>query len=126
MSQVAAEAKTAEKAPVVKKIKKLTRAPVRLWVRAKFLGFRRYWLFNTDPRFNKTKTRLSCDSKVSTIARLPHGTSAREWSTYGSLQATRITSTGLSGEGSALPTVTTVLYWLASRPTSRLERWEPL
>ena len=38
---------------------------VRLWVRAKFLGFRRYKNSHIDLKFNKTSIKLSFDSRVS-------------------------------------------------------------
>ncbi len=33
--------------------KKSSGSPLRLWVRAKFLGFRRYYKFYSDQKFNK-------------------------------------------------------------------------
>jgi hypothetical protein len=42
MSQVAENKTVEKKVAHTKKIRKHTSQPVRLWVRAKFLGFRRY------------------------------------------------------------------------------------
>lgn len=46
-----------------KQTKKIVKAKVgkqvRLWVRAKFLSFRRYSIFDADPKFSRTSTRAS-------------------------------------------------------------------
>jgi hypothetical protein len=63
-------------APKTKKIAKTTAGrQVRLWVRAKFLSFRRYFRPYSDPDKTKTPTRLSSGSKASTIALLLNTTS---------------------------------------------------
>ena len=41
--------------------------PVRLWVRAKFLGFRRYFKNYVDPKFNRIQIKIFLDLKESTI-----------------------------------------------------------
>jgi hypothetical protein len=51
---------------VAEKTKRITRKSagrqVRLWVRAKFLGFRRYWLILIlDQKFNKIQTKAFLD-----------------------------------------------------------------
>ena len=69
-------------APKDKKIKKSKRArQVRLWVRAKFLSFRRYLPLDSDLKSPKTPTKTSSDLKVLTIASQLNTTSVREWST---------------------------------------------
>ena len=63
-------------APKQKKISKPKRAKqVRLWVRAKFMGFRRYPLPHPDPKWPRTSIRTSSASRESTIAR-PHSTTS--------------------------------------------------
>jgi hypothetical protein len=61
-----------EVAPVPQKSKKIAKAgpgrQVRLWVRAKFLGFRRYNAYYTDLKSNKIPARPSSDSRELTIA----------------------------------------------------------
>lgn len=55
---------------------------VRLWVRAKFLSFRRYLLFNLGPRLHSTPIKLSCVWRVSTTTRLPNITTVKELLTF--------------------------------------------
>ena len=38
--------------------KQSTKSGVRLWVRAKFLGFRRYFTSHSDPKSNKMLIKL--------------------------------------------------------------------
>lgn len=80
-----------EVAAAAQKGKKIAKAgpgrQVRLWVRAKFLSFRRYECCHVDPKSPRTPTRPSSGLKVSTTALLPHTTSAREWHT--SIKLTR-------------------------------------
>jgi hypothetical protein len=63
------------------KSKKIAKAgpgrQVRLWVRAKFLSFRRYPLCHLDQKSPRTSTRPSSDWRESTIALLPLTTSER-------------------------------------------------
>jgi hypothetical protein len=64
------------------KAKKITKAKVgrqvRLWVRAKFLSFRRYINFDPDQDKIKTLTRLSSVLRESTIDQLLNTISERE------------------------------------------------
>ena len=68
--------------PVAKQAKKIAKAKVgrqvRLWVRAKFLSFRRYYSLDSGPKLPKTPTKPSSDSKVSMTVQLPSTTSERE------------------------------------------------
>ena len=65
MSQTAPQASTQPKTKSI--AKRGNGSGVRLWVRAKFLGFRRYQKYHLDPKFNKMSIKLSSDSKVSMI-----------------------------------------------------------
>jgi hypothetical protein len=71
-----------EAVPAAQKTKKIARPgpgrQVRLWVRAKFLSFRRYRCYHVDPKSAKTSTKPSSDLKESTIELLLHTTSERE------------------------------------------------
>lgn len=71
---------------VAEKTKRINRKSagrqVRLWVRAKFLGFRRYFLAYSDQKYNKTSTKPSLDWKVSMIELPLHTISERESSMY--------------------------------------------
>jgi len=51
---------------------------VRLWVRAKFLSFKRYQLSYSDLKLPRTSTKPSSDLKESMIANLLNITSERE------------------------------------------------
>jgi hypothetical protein len=72
MSEVAAASKS----------KKIAKAgpgrQVRLWVRAKFLSFRRYHFYYADPKSPRTPTKPSSGLRVSTSALPLHTTSERE------------------------------------------------
>ena len=69
-----------EAVAAAQKSKKIAKAgpgrQVRLWVRAKFLSFRRYLAWHLDPKSHKIPTRPSSDWRASTIARPPPTTSA--------------------------------------------------
>jgi hypothetical protein len=71
-----------EAIPAAQKTKKIARAgpgrQVRLWVRAKFLSFRRYNQCYLDPKSAKMFIKPSSDLRESTIAQPPHTTSERE------------------------------------------------
>lgn len=69
-------------APKEKKIAKAkVGRQVRLWVRAKFLSFRRYPHCHLDQKSPKTWTKPSWDWKESTTDRLLSTTSANAWPT---------------------------------------------
>ena len=100
MSKVAADNKT-------KKIAKRTGPgkAVRLWVRAKFLGFRRYHHRNPGPKSSRTSTSPSSNSRASTIEALPSTTSESGWCTSTKPpQGRRTRSLEPSGGESAGPT----------------------
>jgi hypothetical protein len=84
MSEVAAASKS----------KKIAKAgpgrQVRLWVRAKFLSFRRYFSLYADQRLPRTPTKPSSVSKASTTALLLHTTSERELHTSTKLTLARL------------------------------------
>lgn len=68
---------------VAEKTKRITRKSagrqVRLWVRAKFLGFRRYSLFTIlDLKFNKIPAKAFLDYKESTTQMRLHTISVKE------------------------------------------------
>jgi len=67
---------------VAQKSKKIAKAQpgrqVRLWVRAKFLSFRRYYSINSEPNLSKTPTKPFSDLKESMIVDLLNTTLARE------------------------------------------------
>lgn len=71
-----------EIAEAAQKGKKIAKAQpgrqVRLWVRAKFLSFRRYSLTHLDPKLPKTPTRPFSDLKESTTVHLLNTTLERE------------------------------------------------
>jgi hypothetical protein len=71
-----------EAVPAAPKAKKIAKATVgrqvRLWVRAKFLSFRRYTKIDSDQDKIKTPIKPSSDLKESTIALLLNTTSERE------------------------------------------------
>lgn len=69
-------------APKAKKIAK-SKAPrqCRLWVRAKFLSFRRYALCQSDQKLLSIPIKSFSDSKESMIVKLLNSTSVREQST---------------------------------------------
>jgi len=75
-----------EAVPAAQKSKKIAKATVgrqvRLWVRAKFLSFRRYTKINSDQDKIKTPTKPSSDLKESTIALLLNTISERESLTF--------------------------------------------
>ena len=75
-----------EAAPAAQKNKKIAKAgpgrQVRLWVRAKFLGFRRYIRLHSDQKSNKMFTKPSLDLRVLTIAQALNTTSERELHTF--------------------------------------------
>jgi hypothetical protein len=95
---------------------------VRLWVRAKFLSFRRYHLPYLDPKSPKIPTRPSSDSKASTIARPLNTISERESPTSTKpTQARPRTDSGPSGAGSPEATEIAEPFWQGSPPTCPLE-----
>lgn len=69
-----------EAVAAAQKSKKIAKAgpgrQVRLWVRAKFLSFRRYPAWHLDLKSHKIPTRPSLDSRESMIAQPPPTTSA--------------------------------------------------
>lgn len=71
-----------EAVAAAQKSKKIAKAgpgrQVRLWVRAKFLSFRRYRRDYVDQRSLKIPTKPSLDLRVLTIAQPLNTTSARE------------------------------------------------
>jgi hypothetical protein len=71
-----------EPVPAAQKSKKIAKATVgrqvRLWVRAKFLSFRRYNKIDSDQDKTKTLTKPSSDLKVLMIAMPLNTTSERE------------------------------------------------
>jgi hypothetical protein len=74
-----------EAVAAAQKTKKIARAgpgrQVRLWVRAKFLSFRRYYCHHLDPKSAKTFIKPSSDLRES-MTELPlHTTSESEWPT---------------------------------------------
>jgi hypothetical protein len=75
------------------KSKKIAKAgpgrQVRLWVRAKFLSFKRYSFKYSDPKLLKTPVKLSSDWRESMIELLPHTTSERELHTSTKLTPAR-------------------------------------
>ena len=80
MSQTAPQTSTQSKTKTIAKTG--NGSGVRLWVRAKFLGFRRYQEYHLDPKFNKMSIKQSSDSKVS-MTELPlNTTSVRELPMY--------------------------------------------
>ena len=50
--------------------KKTVGRQVRLWVRAKFLGFKRYIVYYSDPKFNRTSINPSLNQKESMTDKL--------------------------------------------------------
>jgi len=71
-----------ESVAAAQKTKKIARSTVgrqvRLWVRAKFLSFRRYIQHDSDQDKIKTLIKLSSDLRESMIALLLNTTSERE------------------------------------------------
>lgn len=78
------------------KNKKIAKAKVgrqvRLWVRAKFLSFRRYSFVESDPRLIRTATNRSWNSKASTIVKLPNTISANVLSMSTKLTPAKLTT----------------------------------
>jgi hypothetical protein len=81
-------------AVAAQKSKKIAKAgpgrQVRLWVRAKFLSFKRYSFKYSDLKSLKTPVKPSSDWKESMIELLPHTTSARELHTSTKLTPARL------------------------------------
>lgn len=104
------------------KSKKIAKAgagrQVRLWVRAKFLSFRRYHLDYLDQRSPKIPTRPSSASRESMIVRPLNTISERESPTSTKpTQARPRTGSEPSGAGSPEATEIVEPFWQGSPPT---------
>jgi hypothetical protein len=113
------------------KSKKIAKAgpgrQVRLWVRAKFLSFRRYERLYVDQRSLKIPTKPSSASRESTIALLLNTISARESPTFTKpTQARPRTGSEPSGAGSPEATEIVEPFWPGLPPTSPPELSAPL
>ncbi len=108
------------------KSKKIAKAgpgrQVRLWVRAKFLSFRRYERPYVDQRLLKIPTKPSLASRESTIALLLNTISARESPTSTKHTPAKLrTGSGPSGAESPEATEIAELFWPGLPPTYPLE-----